>query len=250
MASNRKLPFGYRMEYGEVMLHPLEAITVQWIFQQYASGASYKELVDKLRDQDVPYDPGKIWNKNMVARILENRKYIGTQNWPAIIPAEQYDQVQKKRSVKVNVPKKTAVQKLICRLSGCSANPEIEQAVLRLLNYVITDPDQIRVPPVPAADTTLIADLQIALRNELERQPVDELAAKALVQKLTSARYLAIGNQEYETMRLRFLFQDHAPMDKLDADLLRATVFSIQLRRDKVTICLKNGQIMEGSQST
>ncbi len=250
MASYRKLPFGYRMEHGEVVIHPMEAITVQRIFEQYASGASYKELVDMLREQDVPYDPGKPWNKNMVARILENRKYIGNQKWPAIIPEEQYDRAQQKRSGKVNVPKKTAAQKLICRLSGCSATPEIEQAVLRLLNHMITDPGQICAPSATVADTTQVADLQIALRNELERQPVNELAAKALVLKLTSARYLAIGNQEYETMRLRFLFQDHAPMDELDVDLLRATVFSIQSQRDKVTIRLKNGQIIEGSQST
>ena len=36
MASNRKLPFGYRMEFGEIVIHPLEAITVQKIFRQYA----------------------------------------------------------------------------------------------------------------------------------------------------------------------------------------------------------------------
>ena len=68
MATKRKLPFGYRMEFGEIVIHPLEAVMVQKIFQQYASGASYKELVDTLRNQDVPYNPGKIWNKNMVNR--------------------------------------------------------------------------------------------------------------------------------------------------------------------------------------
>ena len=98
MASNRTLPFGYRMEFGEIVIHPLEAITVQKIFRQYASGASYKELVDMLREQVVSYDSGRLCNKNMVARIQENRKYIGDQAWPAIIQEEQYDRAREKRS--------------------------------------------------------------------------------------------------------------------------------------------------------
>ena len=77
MAGNRKLPFSYRMEMGKVVMHPKEALTVQYIFQQYSLGASYSELLRHLREQDVEYDQDRLWNKNMVARILENRKYIG-----------------------------------------------------------------------------------------------------------------------------------------------------------------------------
>ena len=78
MASNRKLPFGYRMELGKIAIHPEEAPIVQHMFQQYILGASYTELVEDLRRRDVPYNQGKLWNKNMVARILENRKYIAS----------------------------------------------------------------------------------------------------------------------------------------------------------------------------
>ena len=74
---------------------------VQYIFQQYILGSSYKELVDHLREQEVPYDHDKLWNKNMVARILENGKYIGQDGWPAIIAAEQFDRALEKRSSKV-----------------------------------------------------------------------------------------------------------------------------------------------------
>lgn len=249
MASNRKLPFGYRMEFGEIVIHPLEAITVQKIFRQYASGASYKELVDMLREQVVSYDSGRLWNKNMVARILENRKYIGDQGWPAIIPEEQYDRAREKRSGKAVIPKKTAAQKLLRRLSGCHAAQEYEQAVLRLLNRVIADPGQICAPPVPAANIAQIDGLRQALRNELERRPVDETAAKNLALELAYTRYAAIGNQEYETMRLRQLFKRYAPMDTLDAELLRSAVSAVRMRRGKVILRLKNGQIIEGSQS-
>ena len=35
MAGNRKLPFGYQMELGEVVTHPQEAEVVRDIFRQY-----------------------------------------------------------------------------------------------------------------------------------------------------------------------------------------------------------------------
>ena len=48
MGSNRKRPFGYRMELGETVLHPAEAETVRWLYDSYLAGASYNALVDKL----------------------------------------------------------------------------------------------------------------------------------------------------------------------------------------------------------
>ena len=90
MASNRKQPFGYRMEFGEYTPHPAEAETVRRIYQTYLAGASYQELVEALQERGVAYDEGKLWNKNMVARILEDKRYIGTDRYPAILPEEQF----------------------------------------------------------------------------------------------------------------------------------------------------------------
>ncbi|GBF71764.1 hypothetical protein LAWASA_4526 [Lawsonibacter asaccharolyticus] len=81
MANNRKQPFGYRMEFGEYTPHPAEAETVRWIYQTYLAGASYQELVEALQERGVAYDEGKLWNKNMVARILEDKRYIGTDRY-------------------------------------------------------------------------------------------------------------------------------------------------------------------------
>ena len=71
MASNRKQPFGYKMEWGEIVIQKQEASVVRWIFQTYLAGASYNDLTEALEKGDVPYEVGKLWNKNMVARILE-----------------------------------------------------------------------------------------------------------------------------------------------------------------------------------
>ena len=68
MGSNRKRPFGYKMELGEIVLHPAEAETVRWIYDSYLAGASYNALVDKLQERGIPSlelmenaaDPGPI----------------------------------------------------------------------------------------------------------------------------------------------------------------------------------------------
>lgn len=248
MAGNRKQPFGYRMELGKIVIHSEEAETVRYIFQQYTLGASYKELVEHLREQDVAYDQGKLWNKNMVARILENRKYIGQPGWPPIIDAETFECAGEKRSGKAAPSQQTEAQKVLRRLSG-ERGAELEQTVLYLLNRLIADPQQIVSPQLPP-NLSRAAELRLDLDRELDRQPVNEDAAKHLAMELAAAQYEGIGRHEYETERLRRLFQRRVPMDHLDAELLRSSVSNIQTHGKKIKIQLKNGQILERRQQT
>ena len=50
---NRKQPFGYRMKMGEVVLHAQEAKLVEYIFQQYLSGASFNKSVVQTMKPDI-----------------------------------------------------------------------------------------------------------------------------------------------------------------------------------------------------
>ena len=75
---NRKLPFGYKMVMGEIVVHPQEAQAVQSIYACYLAGASFNDITDHLKEKGPPYDADKPWNKNMVARILEDARYAGT----------------------------------------------------------------------------------------------------------------------------------------------------------------------------
>ena len=244
MAANRKLPFGYRMELGKIAVHPKEAEIVTYIFRQYIFGASYKDLVEHLRDQDVSYDQGRLWNKNMVARILENGKYAGQSGWPPIIGVEIFEHANKKRSSKVSPSQQTDAQKALRRLSGGSG-AEVELAVLHLLNQLIMEPQQIIAPQPISSSLNRVSELRSALDHELEQQPIDDDAAKRLAIELASAQYEEIGSQEYETERLRRLFQRQAPMQSLDAELLQAAVNKIHVHGSKIKIQLKNGQILE-----
>ena len=68
---NRKQPFGYKMEFGEIVPQPQEAETIRSIYLQYLAGASFKQLTEQLQAEDVPYDVDKPWNKNMVVSQFE-----------------------------------------------------------------------------------------------------------------------------------------------------------------------------------
>lgn len=87
MGKYRKLPFGYRMEMGRIVIDPVEAEWIVYIYEQYILGESFKRLADAMCRTGVYYDVGKQWNKNMVARILQDERY---ENHPTLM----YDAVQ------------------------------------------------------------------------------------------------------------------------------------------------------------
>lgn len=61
---NRKLPFGYKMVMGEIVVHPQEVQAVQGIYAHYLAGASFNDITDHLKEKGPPYDANKPWNKN------------------------------------------------------------------------------------------------------------------------------------------------------------------------------------------
>ena len=83
----RKQPFGYKMKLGEIVPQTQEAEAVRSIYLQYLAGASFKQLAEQLQTEDVPYDEDKSWNKNMVARILEDDRYtLRPANYTSRVP--------------------------------------------------------------------------------------------------------------------------------------------------------------------
>lgn len=103
---NRKQPFGYKMALGEIVIQEAEARLVQGIFRRYIAGESLNELTEALRQQDIPYDEGRLWNKNMVARILADIRYTGEKGYPKLIDEEQLIAANEKRSNRPQLPKR------------------------------------------------------------------------------------------------------------------------------------------------
>lgn len=241
MANKRKIPFGYRMESGTLLPQTTEAETVRWIYASYLRGNSLKGLADKLCEQGVPYMEGKVWNKNMVARILEDQRYAGTEDFPAIIEREQFRAVKDQRRQLACTRVQTAAQKGLRQL--CGVPPcTVEERVLHLLNYLIDTPSKIRLPETCAGTSEEEKRLRRELDELLQTKPVDEETARRKALELASVKLERIGSEEYETLRLCMLFAKRERMTELDAELLQQTIKMVAYEGDRLVIRLKNNQ--------
>lgn len=241
---NRKQPFGYRMTLGEITIQSEEAELVRFIFQGYSTGATLGELTKTLCRQEIPYYEGRSWNKNMVSRILEDGRYVGEKGYPALIEPEQLRTAAEKRTARARPPQKTPAQKTLRRLCGAPPSERVEKIVTSLLNELIRCPDRIQ-PAVSQQAAAACGKTREDLTSALERQPIDEDNARALLLQLAAEQYDAIGNTEYETVRLRRLFTGCKPMTEPDAELLQSAVSKVRVTNNCVTVTLKNGQTIE-----
>lgn len=89
--SNRYIPYGYKFEAGQPVPHSDESIIVREIFDRYCAGDSLKVIAEALTHRKMEYSPGKTsWDKARIKRILENNRYIGAGEYPALIAKEQF----------------------------------------------------------------------------------------------------------------------------------------------------------------
>ena len=239
---NRKLPFGYQMRMGEIVCSEPEAKAVQDIFLQYTLGASLKEIAEQMSKTGPTYDAGKSWNKNMVARILENSKYIGVDSYPKLVDIKLFEAAAAKRQAKQRLPERTPAQKALKRICTKPPTPEIEQQITHLLGRLAEQPERITQPETARA--IIQTDTQCRLDDVLNTQPLDEGTARSLIFQLAQEQYDAIGNEEYETARLRRLFAAFECTAELNAELLQSAVSAVLVTRQTVRLQLKNGQII------
>lgn len=248
MATIRRQPFGYQLDFGEIVLQETEAETVELIYQKYADGTSFTRLAEMLQEIGVPYDGQRPWNKNMVARILENRKYLGEDGYPQIIPAELFEKVQRRRQSQIPSSQKTPGQKALKCLCGGMPPAYVEAQVRNILNHLIRCPEEVTCGKT-MKDSQEVRGLRRELETLLQDPPVDEERAKELTFEIATIQLNGVGPEEYETERLQRLFQRRQPMAELDVEFLHESVRKITYSRDKITVLLKNNQSYEGGRT-
>ena len=178
----------------------------------------------------------------MVARILKNPKYTGADNYPKLVDIKLFEAAAVKRQTKQCLPERTPAQKALRRICTKPPTPEIEQQVTHLLGRLVEQPERITQPTETPAPTH--TNTQAELDEVLNTQPLDEDAARSLICKLAQEQYDAIGNEEYETERLRRLFTAFECTAELNAELLQSAVSAVLVTRQTVRLQLKNGQII------
>ena len=241
----RKQPFGYKMKLGEIVPQTQEAETVRSIYLQYLAGASFKQLAEQLQTEDVPYDEDKSWNKNMVARILEDDRYIGETEFPALIPTKQFHAAQERRKEMCPEYKQTPAQKELRKLCGGTVPDSVARKVLKILNQMVDDPQIIKIETSGVPTTEDIRRLRLELDKLLQTPPVDEEIARQKAMELAVLTLVSVEMEEYEAHRLRSIFGKQAKMRELDANLLRQSVRKITYGSKTVKVLLKNNQVLE-----
>ena len=114
---NRILPYGYCCENGKIILQPQESKILVRIYKEYTDGESLSGIAKQLNNDGVEYTVGaSAWNKGRLKRLLEDKRYLGTENYPSIIDKEIYEAVQNLKSERNN-QKETDRKNGVFRLS-------------------------------------------------------------------------------------------------------------------------------------
>ena len=69
---------GYKIEDGRLAINEEEAAIVRRIFREYASGQSYRQIIDGLNADGLKTRRGQPFGSNSLHDLLHNEKYIGT----------------------------------------------------------------------------------------------------------------------------------------------------------------------------
>lgn len=280
MAWQRKIPFGYMIRGGVIQPHPQEADAVRYIFGQYLAGASLLTVAEEMTMQGIRYHQHTAqWNKCMVKRILENRKYTGADGWPRLVSDEDLASVQRRKSDRnTYAPLDTGIQsirgKTVCAQCGgrmergtrshgriqwkcqnpdcgqsvCISDEVLAQLVDKRLRTVAQAPRMLTPPePQRAAPGMDTIRLQNELTMAFNRGAEKPEYIKTLILAVAAQRYTQIPDPTpaHELERLRGqLERGTADADTL-ANLLTTAVRAIRLTPDKkIEVELINGAII------
>lgn len=267
----RSLPFGYRIKDGKICVDEANANTVRMIFKQYVQDASYQKLADTLERQGVPYTPEKHWNKNIVARILKDRRYIGDEGYPPIIAQDEFQCAEAANTWSCDSPERTRLVKnlrsMVCcpicggimirnykanwRCPDCMdtsvkvTDEVLERSAAELLKQSGRTASHMEIPDASFKVET-VQGLEVELLQALDETEFDETAAKDRAMALASARFDALGSEDYETMRLKYILSNREQDGEFDAGLFFDIASAILIYPSgAVSLKLKNGKIIE-----
>lgn len=284
MAWQRKIPFGYQIQNGEIQLHPQEAETVRAIFTRYLTGASYQVIAEHLTQHGPRYHAHTVqWNKHMVKRILENETYLGNGQYPKIIQEMDFLSAYMKKTER-NTYKpcprciESVRKKLVCGICGTKMLREAKTH--RRARWRCQNPecggavslDDVILREKVDAQLQILAGSPHLLMPQALRQTVPGMEAVRLQNELTlalnrrsespeciKAFSFAVAAQRYEQLPDPTPVHDleqlqirlgHGPCDAdLLADLLNIVVWAVRLKPDRnIELELINGKVIPGTE--
>ena len=273
----RNIPFGWKYENGKKVLDEREADVLRNMYRDYLQGNSLAACVRLLELLKIEYQEEKTnWNKSRVRRLLSDKRYLGTEEYPSIIDQETFEAVQK-RLKEANqqgaVDRKADIYQIhnvhcdrcgaimkrrpsysgkryerwVCQNNSChliAAKPDAELIadLLTQLNLLIEDPQKIQYEKKEHA--------------EKQKQPARARArvigtdTEDQYRKLTAQiaeAYSRLDTNEYLTRKLRDEFQRQDPLSVFSWELYAHTVKEVRMQAGgTISIILKNEQRIGG----
>ena len=265
MPKNRVIPFGYCMKNGEITTEPKEVYAVATIFSEYLNGKSLSEIAKQMESEKIQYsEDATHWNKNMIKRIIENEKYLGTEKYPKIIDDDIFRQANEKRVRKATtlnlipddlqeIRKRTYCAECGYRLSRIGGNSKYEHwdcrnpdcykleyrltdqmiigAVLNVLNSAIANPSLLEMGGEistysPNAD---VIRKQNEINQMTDSSQVDFDRVIAEIFKLAEMKYdcCTYNDSPQKTEELKAMLGNHEQLNTLDIGLFKSCVSKI-----------------------
>lgn len=283
---NRNIPFGYCYDNGAVSIHAKEAEILKQIFEWYIDGLSLLKIAEKLNGEQTEYMPGVIgWNKARLMRMIEDKRYLGSECYPALITADTYEELQKLKCgrstqnqtdrtadiFKLNLPvmcpncgcemhrrhdhRYKVTERWMCENKECKtmivlSDESLLQGITDTLNTAISHPDMIVTADKNSEPSNDIRRMNTEIAHTLETYsfPKDSLRKKMM--ECVSLKYANIDNEKYISKRLKADLEKSSPLSSYSTDLCRRTVKSVLLGTDgTVDLTLMNNQKIRKEQT-
>lgn len=263
MAKNRIIPFGYMMRNGVITANPNEVLAVVTIFSEYIAGKSLSEIASQM---EVPYNDDLHWNKNMVKRILENKKYLGTEIYPQLISNEIFMAANEKRTAKATsiciISEELQEIRNITFCSECGhrlfrkggntrperwdcLNKDCERFSFRLTDQMLTDSILCIINAVIANPILIDSDSEkneyranseiILKQNEINRMMDDPHSdldkIKEEIFRLAEMKYARCiySDIPHKTKLLKAIIADTEQLDTLNIEFMQSLIKEIQV---------------------
>ena len=277
---NRTIPYGYTYAEGRIILHPQESEIVSEVCRDYLSGRSMLMIAQGLNSRMIEYMVGVYgWNKARIKRIIEDKRYLGDEKYPAIISMETHTkmcELRDKKNTQVGVDRNTSIFKLqvnivcplcknkmhrrcdnvythkerwTCTNAKCKtmivkADADLLNDINDLLNGVVEKPDRIEV----TTETEFSPSLQLERMNDEISGQITALCVDKQNIRNRMMNYVALKYAELDAMRckakkLKDIFLAAKTTDGFSMELFDRTVVRINLYvGGEVGIVLTNNQ--------
>ena len=276
MKKIRYLPFGYRMAGGKIEIVPEEAELLHKIAAHYLEGCSLLRLADMADQSGTRYSENADgWNKNMIARILDDVRYWNGNQCPPIFSRELGEQLAAMRKTKATNQSEIRFIHKIIVCSGCGNkltrnnrnirrvywdckscqarfgpldDTELLAAVTEKLLAVCHDPQMAKPEPVSGQSLSLqAARLTNEINQMLNQREVEPDRLLPLILKCAAEKYKTcrIRESDHVTLQLLDLFQEHTEDKDLNRELFDQAVKQVILQTDgSLRLRLMNNKVV------